>query len=150
MRTQPETRRGGNAIEFALIAPVLLTLLFGIAEYSWFFFNNQTAVTAAADGARAGSMSLAVMDTAGNVTNDIEYNATMAARRSLTASGVDSGDAEVACVKSDDATQISCTVSLSGTTLTNYLPVPATPSGRITRRIEGSATPSGVGDTGAF
>ncbi|MEZ4321455.1 MAG: TadE/TadG family type IV pilus assembly protein [Myxococcota bacterium] len=49
-------RRGGNAIEFALVLPALLALLFGVFEYSW-YFNRYLVVSAAArDGARRAAM----------------------------------------------------------------------------------------------
>lgn len=49
-------RRGENAIEFALVLPVLLVVLFGIFEMGW-YFNRYLVVSAATrDGARAAAM----------------------------------------------------------------------------------------------
>ncbi|MGO4360840.1 TadE/TadG family type IV pilus assembly protein [Terrabacter sp. RAF57] len=47
------TERGASAVEFALVAPVLLALVLGIIEFgNW--FNQQITVTSAArEGARA-------------------------------------------------------------------------------------------------
>lgn len=42
---------GGAAVEFALIMPLLLGLIFGILEYAW-FFNQQISAT---QGARAAA-----------------------------------------------------------------------------------------------
>ncbi len=47
-------RRGGAAIEFALVLPVLLSLLFGIIEYGWIFLQQSNLVTAVREGARLG------------------------------------------------------------------------------------------------
>lgn len=45
--------RGASAVEFAVVLPLLLTLLVGIIEFG-FFFNQQISVTQAArEGARA-------------------------------------------------------------------------------------------------
>ena len=48
-------RSGNNAIEFALLLPVLLTLVFGAIEYSWYFVQYEAVVRAAQVGVRAGS-----------------------------------------------------------------------------------------------
>lgn len=34
------SKRGSNAIEFALTAPILLFAIFGLFEFGWFFCNN--------------------------------------------------------------------------------------------------------------
>lgn len=49
-------RRGGAAVEMAVVTPLLLTLLFGIIEYGWAFAVKQSLVTAAREGARVASM----------------------------------------------------------------------------------------------
>lgn len=49
-------RRGNNAIEFALILPALVAIMFGLFEYSW-YFNRYLVVSAAArDAARRTAM----------------------------------------------------------------------------------------------
>ncbi|MBN1092282.1 pilus assembly protein [Blastococcus sp. TML/M2B] len=45
--------RGAAAVEFALVAPVLLLLLFGIIEFSKAFNNQATLSSAAREGARS-------------------------------------------------------------------------------------------------
>jgi Flp pilus assembly protein TadG len=47
-------RRGGAAIEFALVLPVLLGLLFGIIEYGWMFLQQSNIVSAVREGVRLG------------------------------------------------------------------------------------------------
>ncbi len=49
-------RRGGAAVEMAVITPVLVTLLFGIIEYGWLFTVRQALVAGAREGARAASL----------------------------------------------------------------------------------------------
>lgn len=57
-------RRGGKraraaaVVEFAVVLPLLLTILFGIIEYGWVFMVRQTLQTAAREGCR-----LAVLQT---------------------------------------------------------------------------------------
>lgn len=48
-------RRGGNAIEFALIMPVLAAIITGIIDYGWLYMIRTSATTAARAGARAGA-----------------------------------------------------------------------------------------------
>ncbi len=45
--------RGAAAVEFALVAPVLLLLLFGIIEFSKAFHNQANLSAAAREGARS-------------------------------------------------------------------------------------------------
>jgi Flp pilus assembly protein TadG len=49
-------RKGSTAIEFALIAPILLALLTGIMDYSWYMSQRSAVVFATQDGARAAVM----------------------------------------------------------------------------------------------
>ncbi len=49
-------RRGAQAVEFAMLAPVLVMLTGGVVDYSWYFSERQTVIAAARDGARAGAI----------------------------------------------------------------------------------------------
>jgi Flp pilus assembly protein TadG len=53
--TRSSNRRGANAIEFALILPVLVALLTGIMDYGWLYMVRTAATSAARVGARAGA-----------------------------------------------------------------------------------------------
>lgn len=44
--------RGATVVEFALIAPVLVTLMAGVSTYAWVFLQQATMVDAVAEGAR--------------------------------------------------------------------------------------------------
>ena len=50
--------RAGAIVEFAVVLPLLLTILFGIIEYGWVFMMRQTLQHAAREGCR-----LAVLQT---------------------------------------------------------------------------------------
>lgn len=45
---------GASALEFGLVLPVLLLVLFSIIEYGWYMTQQMTLVNAVAAGARAG------------------------------------------------------------------------------------------------
>jgi Flp pilus assembly protein TadG len=46
--------RGAVAAEFALLLPVLLTILFGIIEFGMIMYSREVVTNAAREGARAG------------------------------------------------------------------------------------------------
>ena len=48
-------RRGANAVEFALVMPVLFALVTGMMDYSWVFMLRHGAMNAARVGVRVGS-----------------------------------------------------------------------------------------------
>lgn len=49
-------RLGANAIEFALILPVFVVIMFSIIEFSLMFFVRSQVVNAVRDGCRAGAV----------------------------------------------------------------------------------------------
>ena len=50
------TRRGANAIEFALTFPVFTFLLFGLIEYGWYFYERYQLAEVTRAGCRAGAL----------------------------------------------------------------------------------------------
>ncbi|QTA86740.1 TadE/TadG family type IV pilus assembly protein [Desulfonema magnum] len=51
---KPEDEQGTSALEFALVAPVLLLILFGIIEYGWYVTHWIVLNNAVSAGVRAG------------------------------------------------------------------------------------------------
>lgn len=51
----PHRRRGIASLEFVLILPVLLVLLFGVIEYGWMLAKQGELVNATREGARVGA-----------------------------------------------------------------------------------------------
>ena len=51
-RRTSRDERGAAAIEFALVMPLLLLLVFGIIQYGWHFYAMQAGTSAASDLAR--------------------------------------------------------------------------------------------------
>jgi hypothetical protein len=49
-------RRGGSVVEFAMIFPMFLILVLGIAEYGWFLFVRANVQAAAREGCRAAAV----------------------------------------------------------------------------------------------
>jgi len=47
-------QKGASAVEFALILPLLVVLLFGIVEFGLLMYNTQVITNASREGARAG------------------------------------------------------------------------------------------------
>jgi len=52
--TLKNNQTGTSAVEFALVLPVLLILIFGMIEFSIFLFNKQILTNAAREGTRTG------------------------------------------------------------------------------------------------
>jgi Flp pilus assembly protein TadG len=76
MRVQTRARRreerGAAAVEFAIISVVFLTLVFGMIQYSLFFWSTQSAANAAREGARRGSVGQTCADLTANTLSYIK------------------------------------------------------------------------------
>ncbi len=48
--------RGAAAVEFALVLPLLLTIVFGTIEWGYYFFTREIVINSAREGARAGTL----------------------------------------------------------------------------------------------
>jgi Flp pilus assembly protein TadG len=60
--------RGAVAAEFALLLPVLLTILFGIIEFGMIMYGREVVTNASREGARAGIIQRTPPLTAGEIT----------------------------------------------------------------------------------
>lgn len=54
MKRKHQNQRGAAAVEFALVLPVLLILVFGIVEFSVALYDKAVITNASREGARAG------------------------------------------------------------------------------------------------
>ncbi len=70
--------RGIASLEFVIILPVLLILLFGVMEYGWMLTKSGEVVNAAREGARAGARADAT---------DADINSVIDARMTLAGMG---------------------------------------------------------------
>ncbi len=65
-------RRSGVALlEFALVVPMLLLLVFGILEFGWYAKNSLAVSNAAREGARAASVGRSTTDIDARVRNSL-------------------------------------------------------------------------------
>ncbi len=64
--------RGSTAVEFALIAVLFFTLVFGMIQYSLYFWSTQAAANAAREGARRGSVGQTCADLTANTLSYIK------------------------------------------------------------------------------
>ena len=55
-------RRGAAIVEFAVVLPLLLLLLFGIIDFGWVFLVRQTLTNAAREGARVAVLRTSTAD----------------------------------------------------------------------------------------
>lgn len=55
MRLYLGERRGGSAVEFALVLPALVLLVMGLVDYGWMFTQQAQAVSALTSALRAGA-----------------------------------------------------------------------------------------------
>ncbi len=68
--TKRELQRGAAALEFALVAPVLIMLVFGIADFALMFNNQSVFANASRDAARAASFSATKAEITAVVTSE--------------------------------------------------------------------------------
>lgn len=59
-KNRRRSERGASLIEFALIAPFLLMLLFGVIEFAWLFSQNLDVRHGAREGARLAAVNYPV------------------------------------------------------------------------------------------
>jgi hypothetical protein len=113
------SERGATLVEFAMIVPLLLLLVFGIIEFG-FLFNSDSNVNQAA---RAGGRTAAILST----DPQMGYRAAEAAANSLGISPASIvGDPTVCVGKFDPANPNDCTTDATSVTLT-HLGTPGSP-----------------------
>jgi Flp pilus assembly protein TadG len=131
MKTQRE-RRGAAAIEFAMVLPVLLALLFGIIEYGWIFFQQSNILAAAREGARYG----VTFEQAGSPTPTSAAQARVATV--LDSYGISSGTATITATQSGSTPSEVLTVQVvvPYTPLIGLVPTPDNLTGQMTMLLE--------------
>lgn len=70
MRTVRRKRRAATVVEFAVVVPLLILLLFAIIEVGYTFMVRHSIATAAREGARAAAMPNANMGEVNTAVND--------------------------------------------------------------------------------
>lgn len=104
-----KTRRGQSLVEFALVLPLLLTILCAIIEFGWSFLLVSGLNAASRNGARVGG--------AGGTAADIQYAVDIA-------KGYSQPNAPVITVERPDGTPVASTDRTQGNYLTVRLTAP--------------------------
>jgi Flp pilus assembly protein TadG len=117
-------QRGAAAVEFALVLPLLLTLVLAAIDWGWFFFIDQVVTNCAREGARAGTLLPPRPTSTGAQAEDAAKQASLAflQRVHFTPQGV---DATYTTVGGSDAIQVTVTYPVGSLTglLSNLMPV---------------------------
>jgi Flp pilus assembly protein TadG len=112
--------RGAAAVEFALVLPVLMAVVFGILEYGWIFYEQFNLAGAVRDGLRQG---VTVSQTA---NPDPKAFAISKAQADLQALGMTTGVAVTAAYSGASPTKtMTLTADLTYHKLIGFVPTPA-------------------------
>ena len=116
LRRTWRSERGGSAVEFALIAPVLVLLLVGIIQFGYTFFQYLEVAHAAREGARWAALGV----DAGSVGDP----ASVRGRTSAAAPGLNPalGDGNIAVAGGDPGDPVSVTVTYASPVFVPLLP----------------------------
>jgi Flp pilus assembly protein TadG len=68
----PLAQRGASAPEFALAAPIIVMLLFGMLEFGMFIYSNGLVANASREGARFGVIYSSPRKTQGEIRTKVE------------------------------------------------------------------------------
>ncbi len=99
IRNRQTLRRGAVAVEFAFVAPILVTTALGLIELSRAFDGQNLLETAAREGARFASMDRDGMLPEGQSTNS---KLIQDVKKFLASSGLDPNDITVSVTHADD------------------------------------------------
>jgi Flp pilus assembly protein TadG len=134
--------RGGAALEFALIAPLLFMLVFGIADFGWMLMKANLVNSATRDAARVSSLA----GTYDEIESSVEV--------SLESAGIDPADVDVSitctnpsgsnCSNSPGSYDVNATSGSTVTVTVTYIHEWITPVGAMCGLIGGESC---VGDT---
>jgi hypothetical protein len=78
---------GAAAVEFALLLPIFLTVLFGVVDYGWYFYQRFTLSAAVRDGIRFGCAYMSTNVPGVVIPNDAWSNSQVRALDTLMQSG---------------------------------------------------------------
>lgn len=84
---QRRSRRGANAIEFALVSPLLIAMLAGIVDYGWYFWREALIINGLRESVRSGGLQMPLVNESGGTCSKCLAAATAAATTELTKQG---------------------------------------------------------------
>jgi Flp pilus assembly protein TadG len=96
---------GAAAVEFALLLPLLMMILFGIIEFGFVLYDQEVITNASREGARFGIVIGDPRPATGQIQNVVDTY--------LTNAGLDSGNATVSVAGAQGASGTDLTVSVA-------------------------------------
>lgn len=131
MRRADRSRRGANAVEFALVMPVLLAVLSGVMDYGWYFHQQILMTSAVRDAVRTGAA------TPATASNTPEEAAETAVLHALDEAGVALEVTATASRSGAPPDQVlTLTVSAGYDRLVGLVPLPDTLGASMVMRLE--------------
>ena len=123
-RRRERGERGAAAVEFALVVPLLLMLVFGIIQYGYILSFRQALSQGAAEGARAAAVAPSSLTTAQK-----QAAATNAVQQALGGYGVTCGTALIPCPQATGKTcaQVALTYDYDARPLMPKVPLVPVP-----------------------
>ncbi|HEX3698708.1 MAG TPA: TadE/TadG family type IV pilus assembly protein [Polyangia bacterium] len=125
-------RRGAAAVEFALVLPLFVAVLFGVIEYGWVFYQNFSVASAVRDGLRVG------VTVAAAATPDPGTTAVKRTQDLLTGVGINPAGVTINAIYNGSTP--SKTLTLSATmpykALIGFVPVPSKIAYSMTMLLE--------------
>ncbi len=101
MRLKSKSQSGASAVEFAIVLPILILLIFGIIEFSVALYDKAMITNASREGARAGIVFRVPPVTDEEITNVVNtylgnslitFGSPVAANTTVTRMGINPGD----------------------------------------------------------
>lgn len=122
-----DEKRGANAIEYALTLPIVIVLVFAIAEYGYYFYQRSAVAGAVHDGCRSGAL----------VSPDTDDPIEVARRRIGDGLALfDVSHVEVTLVGDPPDESLACTAEVVHHRLLGLIPVPNRYESRAALRLE--------------
>jgi Flp pilus assembly protein TadG len=128
--------RGAAAVEFALVVPVLILLIFGSIEFGLYVQSLTMTENAAREGVRLGSL----VGSTGITAVQVKAQVKAAALNAFGTVGITNQDAQVTCTKPDGVSSCDSTLGAAGSAgSTIKVTVTATFTG-VTGMVQGTCT----------
>jgi Flp pilus assembly protein TadG len=134
------SRRGANAIEFALLLPIFVAVIAFSFEYSYYFFMRSTAMDAVRQGCRTGAVvpPQGSRDPADAASDAIKSNMSGSGFFGISCISPADDRCEVSVSQDGDVPSqtLTCSIAMSYPSMTGLIPVPSTVEARSVQLLE--------------